>query len=321
MSATVSFESTCDAKSDELDELLQGLEAKIIPPKYFYDQRGSELFEAICKLPEYYPTRTEMAILHAHASDIAKLIGPDAVVVELGSGASDKVRLLLDVIRPKAYLGIDISRDFLQAATQRLAEDYPWLDVHAACADLSQPLHLTYPPAELPRLVFYPGSSLGNFRPAEAEQFLRQLRAFVGESGGLLVGIDLQKDPRILRAAYNDSQGVTAAFNRNLLYRLKREFGARVTPEAFKHIAVYNGAEGRIEMYLISERDQSIELGRRSFRFPRGSALCTEYSYKYTLEGFARLSQNAGFEVKAAWTDPDRLFSVHYLRAASSGRA
>ncbi|HTE42919.1 MAG TPA: L-histidine N(alpha)-methyltransferase [Steroidobacteraceae bacterium] len=324
MSSAVSFESTCDAPTEDFDELLQGLESKFIPPKYFYDRRGSELFETICTLPEYYPTRTEIAILREHAHDIAKLISPGSVVVELGSGASEKVRLLLDAIEPSAYLGIDISREFLRSATTRLAQDYPWLDVHAACADLSQPLHLTYPPLELPRLVFYPGSSLGNFKPHEAEQFLRQLRPFVGRrqplAGGLLIGIDLQKDPRILHAAYNDAQGVTAAFNRNLLYRLQRDYGAQVDPEAFAHEAVYNSKEGRIEMYLVSQRDQAIELASHRFEFPQGTRLCTEYSYKYTIDGFADLARRAGYLVEAVWTDAQRLFSVHYLRN-SQGQA
>lgn len=303
-----------EREPDLLAEVLQGLEARSISPKFFYDARGSELFEAICDLPEYYLTRTETAILRAYARDIARRTTPGSVLVELGSGASEKVRLLLDALRPSAYLGIDISREFLQGATRRLAQDYPWLAVHAACADFSQTMDLSYPPPALKRLVFFPGSSLGNFTPNEAATFLRRLRPLVGADGGFLIGIDLQKDPRVLHAAYNDSQGVTAAFNRNLLYRLRREYGAVVDPEAFAHEAVYNEALGRIEMYLVSGGAQEIRIGGRTFRFAAGERIHTECSYKYTIDGFQQLARNAGYYAEAVWTDLRQYFSVHYLR-------
>lgn len=316
MSAAVRFYDELRAEPDLIGEVVAGLQARprAISPKFFYDARGSELFERICRLPEYYLTRTEISILKACAPDIARRIDPGAVLVELGSGASEKIRLLLDALRPRAYLGIDISRDFLLDATRRLAHDYPWLSVHAACADFSQPMTLSYPPPELPRLVFFPGSSIGNFTPEEAAAFLKRLHPLVRPGGGLILGIDLQKDPRVIHAAYNDGQGVTAAFNRNVLFRLRREYGAKVDPDGFAHEAVYNEALGRVEIYLVSLRRQELHLAGSSFAFAAGERLHTEFSYKYTLEGFQALARLAGYHAEAVWTDPRDYFSVHYLR-------
>lgn len=318
MKPAIQFYNELRAEPDLIGELVAGLEAKPrgISPKFFYDARGSELFEAICRLPEYYPTRTEISILKACAPDIVRRTTSGSVLVELGSGASTKVRLLLDALRPLAYLGIDISRDFLLGATRRLAHDYPWLAVHAACADFSQPLSLSYPPPELPRLVFFPGSSIGNFTPEESVVLLERLRPLVGPGGGLLLGVDLQKDPRVIHAAYNDTRGVTAAFNRNVLCRLRREYGAKVDPDGFAHEAIYNATLGRIEMYLVSRRAQDIHLAGRRFPFAAGERLHTEYSYKYTIEGFQALARHAGYRAEAVWTDLRRYFSVHYLRLA-----
>lgn len=316
MKSAIRFYDELGAEPDLLGELIAGLSGRprAISPKFFYDARGSELFEAICRLPEYYPTRTETAILKACAPDIARRTAPGSVLIELGSGASEKVRLLLDALRPQAYLGIDISRDFLLGATRRLAQDYPWLSVHAACADFSQPLALSYPPPGVPRLVFFPGSSIGNFTPCESVALLERLHPLVGAGGGFLLGVDLQKDPRVIRAAYNDAHGVTAAFNRNVLHHLRREYGARLDPEGFAHEAVYNEGLGRIEMYLVSRREQEIRLGDRVFPFAAGERLHTEYSYKYTIEGFQALAREAGYRAEAVWTDLRRYFSVHYLR-------
>ncbi|HLF23540.1 MAG TPA: L-histidine N(alpha)-methyltransferase, partial [Burkholderiales bacterium] len=271
-------------------------------------------FERICELPEYYLTRTEIAILKACGRDIARRVDPGTVLVELGSGASEKVRLLLTALRPRAYLGIDISRDFLLQSTRRLAHDYPWLAVHAACADFSQPLTLTYPPEELPRLVFFPGSSIGNFTPEEAVAFLERLRPLVRPGGGLVLGIDLQKNPRVIHAAYNDSQGITAAFIRNVLHRLRREYGAKVDADGFSYDARYNEELGRVEINLVSLREQEIRLDGRAFAFASGERLHSEYSYKYTIDGFQRLARLAGYQPEAVWTDPRNYFSVHYLR-------
>lgn len=306
------------AEPDLRAELVRGLAArqKSIPPKFFYDRRGSELFDAICRLPEYYLTRAEIEILKARARDIANLTGPGAVLVELGSGAAEKVRPLLMALKPAGYLGIDISRDFLLAATRRLAHDYPWLSVHAACADFSFPLQLRYPPPGSRRLVFFPGSSIGNFTPEESVGFLQNQRELVGPNGAFVLGVDLKKNPRVLHAAYNDAQGVTAAFNLNLLARLKREFGAELEVEGFAHEAVYDEDAGRIEMYLVSGRAQHIRIAGCDFQFARGERLHTEYSYKYTLAEFQELVRRAGYTPTAAWTDPGERFSVHYLRVA-----
>lgn len=316
MKRAIQFYDELRAEPDLVGELVAGLQARprYISPKFFYDARGSELFEEICRLPEYYLTRTEISILRACARDAARRAGSGVVLVELGSGASEKVRLLLDALRPLAYLGIDISRDFLRSATRRLAHDYPWLAVHAACADFSQPLALSYPPPELPRLVFFPGSSIGNFTPDEAAAFLGRLRPLVGAGGGFLLGVDLQKDPQVIRAAYNDAQGVTAAFNRNVLSCLRREYGAKLDPEGFAHEAIYNEELGRMEMYLVSLRAQEVYLAGRSFQFAAAERLHTEYSYKYTIEGFQALARQAGYLPETVWTDLRRYFSVHYLR-------
>jgi dimethylhistidine N-methyltransferase len=316
MKAAVRFYDELAAEPDLIGELAAGLESRprAIAPKFLYDARGSELFERICELPEYYLTRTEISILKACGRDIARRVVPGAVLMELGSGASEKVRLLLDALRPRAYLGIDISRDFLLDSTRRLAHDYPWLAVHAACADFSQPLTLTYPPPELPRLVFFPGSSIGNFTPDEAVAFLEGLHPLVRPGGGLLLGVDLQKDPRVIHAAYNDAQGITAAFIRNVLHRLRREYGARLDADGFSHEARYDEELGRVEINLVSRSPQSIRLAGRSFAFALGERLHVEYSYKYTVDGFQRLARLAGYQPEAVWTDPQRYFGVHYLR-------
>ncbi len=301
-------------------EVMRGLarSPKSIPPKFFYDQRGSELFDAICLLPEYYLTRAETEILRRHGRDIARLSGPGAVLVEFGSGAAEKVRLLLEALSPAGYLGIDISSEFLTAATARLAQDCPWLPVHAACADFSKPLSLEYPPPESKRLVFFPGSSIGNFTPAEAVEFLAHQRSLVGADGGFVIGVDLKKDERVLRAAYNDAAGVTAAFNLNLLARIKRELDAELDLAGFVHDAPYNAADGRIEMYLVSRREQGIWIDGREFHFAAGERLHTENSYKYSIAEFQSLARRAGYEPAAVWTDAAERFSVHYLRPTSA---
>lgn len=297
------------------DEVITGLSAtpKAIPPKFFYDERGSQLFDAICELPEYYLTRTEVGILQEHALEIAHLAGPETLLIELGSGASKKVRLLLEALRPSAYLGVDISKDFLLASTDRLAADYPWLEVHAACADFSQVLNLSYCPTQSRRLAFFPGSSIGNFEPAQALQFLKELRALLDRNGALLIGVDLKKDPAILNAAYNDAQGVTAEFNLNLLRRIQRELGADLDIDGFEHRAFYNQAAGRIEMHLVSRRTQRIQIEERTFGFVAGETIHTENSYKYTIKALQRLAEQAGFQPVRVWTDQEDLFSVHYF--------
>ncbi|RTR06956.1 L-histidine N(alpha)-methyltransferase [Halomonas nitroreducens] len=297
------------------DGVIAGLsrERKRLSPKYFYDERGSRLFEAICRQPEYYLTRTEEGILASAAEEIAAIVGPESLLVELGSGASRKVRLLLEAVRPRRYLGIDISRDFLLESTRRLAADYPWLEVHAAWADFSRRLRLPSGVAGRRVVAFFPGSSIGNFSPREAEAFLAGLRRALPAGSGVLIGVDLIKDRRILEAAYNDAAGVTAAFNLNLLARMRRELGAAVEVGAFRHLAFFNAPAARIEMHLVSEQRQAITLDGQRFAFEPGETLHTENSCKYSVAGFQALAARAGYRSRTVWCDDEALFSVHYL--------
>ncbi|TDY02765.1 L-histidine N(alpha)-methyltransferase [Thiohalophilus thiocyanatoxydans] len=301
--------------ADFFGEVLSGLQQRprCISPKFFYDERGSELFDAICRTEEYYPTRTEQQLLQTHAAEIAELIGEQCLLIEPGSGNSDKVRLLLDQLQPAAYLPMDISRDFLFQAAEQVANDYPWLDVYAACVDFTAPLNLPWCPDDGRRLIFFPGSSIGNFDPGQAEVFLRNLHNVAGDQGSLLIGVDMKKDPAILNAAYNDSEGVTAAFNLNLLHRIQRELNAELDPALFRHHAFYNEDQGRVEMHLISQRAQTLKIGDQQFHFDKDESIHTESSYKYTVEEFTDLAGRAGFTSRQVWTDPDQLFSLHYF--------
>lgn len=301
--------------ADFFSEVLDGLQRqpRRIPPKFFYDERGSELFDAICRTDEYYLTRTEQQLLQHNAADIAALIGERCLLIEPGSGNSEKVRLLLDELKPDAYLPMDISRDFLYQAAGQLSRDYPWLEVHAACVDFTAPLNLPWCPADAHRLIFFPGSSIGNFDPEQAEQFLRNLQGVAGKNGSLLIGVDLKKDPAILNAAYNDAQGITAAFNLNLLYRIQRELGADIEPEQFTHRAFYNDQIGRIEMHLVSQQEQAIQIGDQRFQFATDETIYTESSYKYSVDEFIELAARAGCVSRHVWTDADNLFSLHYF--------
>lgn len=305
------------------DEVLQGLAArpKRIAPKYFYDERGSRLFDAICELPEYYLTRTEMGILESCAGEVARLAGPDCTLIELGSGASRKIRLLLETLRPRHYLGVDISRDFLIESVRRLAADYPWLEIHAACADFSQELELPDAVGAGRRLVFFPGSTIGNFEPYEALAFLQRVRRLVQPNGAVLIGVDLKKDPQILHDAYNDRQGITAAFNLNLFERLRRELGAELDPDGFCHRAFYSVLHGRIEMHLVSRHAQEIRILDRCFAFASGEGVHTENSYKYSVDEFRALARRAGLRPVRVWRDSAQLFSVHYLSVARAAAA
>lgn len=305
-----------------LEDVRAGLSAspRTLPCKFFYDETGSQLFDAICDLDEYYLTRTETAILEEHGRAMTARIGAGAALIEYGSGSSVKTRLLLDRLeRPAAYVPIDISRDHLLTTVVGLRERYPDLKILPVVADYTADFDL---PANLPvarRTAFFPGSTLGNFAPREARAFLRRIARRVGPGGGLLIGVDLKKDPAELEAAYNDSAGVTRDFNLNLLVRMNRELGTDFDVEAFEHRAIWNEAEGRVEMHLESRRDQSVQLGDETFRFAEGETIWTESSYKFTLNGFARLAAEAGFDVRSVWTDPARRFSVQYLEARPVG--
>lgn len=297
------------------DDVIEGLgrSPKALSPKYFYDERGSRLFESICRQPEYYLTRTEEGILAGAVEEIASLAGPESLLVELGSGASRKVRLLLEAMRPSRYLGVDISRDFLLQSTRRLAADYPWLEVHAAWADFSERLRLPSGVGGRRAVAFFPGSSIGNFAPAQAEAFLARLRLALPPGSGVLIGVDLVKPHDILEAAYNDAAGVTADFNLNLLERMRRELDAEVEVGAFRHRAFFNVAASRIEMHLVSRQRQAIILEGQRYAFEEGETLHTENSCKYSVAGFQALAARAGYRSRAVWCDDASLFSVHYL--------
>ncbi|HZS00914.1 MAG TPA: L-histidine N(alpha)-methyltransferase [Chloroflexota bacterium] len=301
-------------------EVLGGLTrpAKMLPAKLFYDARGSQLFEEICTLEEYYPTRTEIAILHQYVGEMAALIGPRCRLVELGSGSSLKTHVLLDHLEaPSAYVPIDISKTALLEASQAIAAKYPALDVLAVCADYTQRFELPEPRQPARRTVaFFPGSTIGNLERDDALAFLRRIAGWCGRGGGLLIGVDLKKDRPTLEAAYNDRRGVTAAFNLNLLHRINRELGADFDPDAFRHLAIYDEPQGRIEMRLISRRPQTVTVDGQAIRFDEGEWITTEYSHKYSLPEFERLAAAAGFAVQHVWTDAAQRFSVQYLVAA-----
>lgn len=296
-------------------EVLRGLrrEPKELPCKYFYDERGSRLFEEICELEEYYLTRTELAIIRRHVAAMAACLGPGCCLIEFGSGSSRKTRLLLDHMEaPAAYLPLDISETALEASARALAAEHPGLNVLSVCADFTHPFDLPELPAAR-RAVYFPGSTIGNFGPPEAGRLLRRIRRLCGRGGGLLIGYDLKKDTAVLEAAYNDRRGVTAEFNLNLLRHINRELGADFALDAFRHLAFYNAEQGRIEMHLVSTRPQTVRIGRARIDLAEGERIRTEYSYKYAVEEFSALAATAGLEPRQTWTDPARLFCVQYL--------
>ena len=291
---------------------------KQLSPALFYDQRGSQLFDQICELPEYYVTRVETAILQRHAAAIAQAIGAQALLVELGSGSSIKTRLLLDALPSlAAYVPMDISRAHLLESAQALAADYPQLDVMPLCADFLQAFTLPQPQRAANRVVFFfPGSTIGNLDTVQAKKLLTRPRSMAGNNGGLVIGVDLVKHPDVLRAAYNDAAGVTAEFNRNMLVHLNREFSAAFDVASFRHAAVWDSPQGRIEMRLISDREQVVTVAGESIKFAANEYIVTERCHKYTLPGFRALAQACGWVTNAVWTDDADQFSVHYLRAA-----
>jgi dimethylhistidine N-methyltransferase len=302
------------------DAALAGLRRapKSIPCRFLYDRRGSALFEQICDLPEYYVTRAETAILTERAGEIASLIGPRCRLIEFGSGASHKVRLLLEVLdQPLSYVPIDISGETLHQAASSIAADFPALEVVAVCADYMEPRRLP-DLAQKPggrRVGFFPGSTIGNLTPDEALEFLRGCRALLGPGGGMIVGADLKKDPALLHAAYNDAAGVTAQFTLNLLERMNRELDADFDLSRFEHEAFYNGHAGRVEIYIHSLMDQIVTVAGRRFMFARDERVHVEYSYKFSVAEFQALARHAGFKPVQCWTGAG-LFGVHYLAVA-----
>ena len=311
-------------QNDEfLRDVVDGLSQhpKTLPCKYFYDERGSQLFDQICKLEEYYVTRTEADIMCAHGDEMARCIGPRATLIEYGSGSSTKTRILLDALkkadlRPQAYLPLDISGAHLQSSARALQGEYPNLNVVPICADYTSEFHLPRIAGATRRVAYFPGSTLGNFERTRAQQFLRQMATLCQRKGGALIGIDLKKDVQVLAAAYNDREGVTANFNLNLLEHINRELGGDFGLENFAHRAVWDEAHSRIEMRLISQKAQTVHIGEKEFAFEEGEIIVTEHSHKYAPEVFTQMAENAGWKVRQNWTDERGYFCVFYLEVA-----
>jgi L-histidine N-alpha-methyltransferase len=302
--------------SDFAQDVMAGLAAdqKHLPAKYFYDERGSALFEAITALPEYYPTRTELSILSERATEIARLVPTGAALIEFGSGSTSKARILLrEATMLSAYVPVDISATFLGEEATRLQRDLPHLDVLPVAADFCKPFELPPQVSARPRVGFFPGSTIGNFEPHEAAQFLRHAARLLGPGATFIIGVDLIKDFAVLKAAYNDAAGVTAAFNLNLLRRINRELKANFDLAQFRHYAFYNREQRRIEMHLASRTAQRVRVRGRTFDFRRGETIHTENSYKYAIESFRALAAGAGWSTAAVWTDPQQYFSVYAL--------
>ena len=304
------------APATELDEIIDGLRRpeKMVSPKYFYDEHGSQLFDRITQLPEYYPTETELRIMLDNIGEIAALIGEHASLIEFGSGSSHKTRALLKNLNNLAvYVPVDISEEHLLDAAHQVRSEFPDLEVLPVVADFTRPFGLPTPTImPLRNIVYFPGSTIGNFTHDVALELLEVMHHEAGEDGALLIGVDLQKDPSIIEHAYNDSAGVTAEFNLNMLRHLNREFGFDFDLDAYTHSARYDAVEGRMEIRLISTTDQVVKAGEEEISIHDGEAILTEYSHKYTLDGFAALAQRAGFSIERIWTDADDMFSVQY---------
>ena len=309
------------ATSDLLSDVIAGLSSdpRALPSKYFYDERGAALFQKICELPEYYVTRTEIDILSRHHAAIASQIGPNVELIGLGTGAGTKTRILIKALeKPAAYIPVDISEKQLRKSTASFQQIFPKLEILPVCADYLQPVVLPSPRHKPARnVVYFPGSTIGNFEPSEALEFLRRIANVSGRGGGLLIGVDLQKDQNVIEAAYNDQDGVTAQFNLNLLAHINRETGANFDLSRWQHRAIYNSKAGRIEMYLISATDQTVRIQDQQFHFRAGEKILTEHSYKHTPEGFIALAGQARFDFVKFWTDDARLFGVFYFVIAT----
>lgn len=302
--------------SSEISEIVAGLSQtrKTISPKYFYDERGSQLFDTITELPEYYLTDAELEIMRANVSEMAELVGKTASLIEFGSGSSLKTRILLEHLDDlAAYVPVDISEDHLWTSARQLRAEFPDLDVLPVVADFTRTFSLPTPKVmPLKNVVYFPGSTIGNFEHDAAMSLLRVMHQEAGDGGAMLIGVDLQKDAHIIQHAYNDDAGVTAEFNLNMLRHLNRSYGANFDLDSFEHSAVYDEDEGRVVIELISQAEQTVEVGNTAIEFANGETILTEYSHKYTLEGFASMAEAAGFAVAKVWTDNEGLFSVQY---------
>lgn len=312
---------TAERRAEHRDQLLQDViiglsdDERSLPSKHFYDERGSRLFDQICDLEEYYPTRTETAIMRASGEEIAACIGASARLVEYGSGSSLKTRILLDDLAdPADYVPVDISDEHLHQTAEKLSQDYPLLTISPVVADFTRPFELPECVSDFDRTcIYFPGSTIGNFTREHAVELLATMRRVAGDTGGLLIGVDLQKDLSVLEAAYNDADGVTAQFNLNLLHRINRELHADFDLDQFQHRAIYNLDAGRIEMRLTSLRDQRVSLSDHQFEFAEGDEILTEYSHKYTVDGFAELADRVGWSLRQSWSDDRDYFSVMYF--------
>ena len=318
-SGRIAFYDLLPPQQSMLEEVWAGLSKpqKELSPKFFYDARGCELFEAICNLPEYYPTRAELAIMRQHARAMAGMLGRECSLIEIGCGNSDKTRALLEELKPRVFTAVDIAREQLESSCAQLVMAFPDMRVVAVRADFARDFTLPADePAVARRVLYFPGSTIGNFTPAGARAFLVRWAPLLGAGGGALIGVDLKKDPAILNAAYNDAQGVTAEFNLNVLRHLNRELGADFDLRAFRHAARYVAAAGRIEMHLVSLKAQRVTLAGRVLEFRADETIHTENSYKYDIAEFQALARSAGYAARECWTDIDRLFSVHYFTVA-----
>lgn len=295
-------------------QVLTGLQRsqKAIAPKFFYDERGSELFTEITRQPEYYPTRTEMSVLRQVRPQLRERIGDESILIEYGSGSSEKIRLILESLKPKVYAPMDISRDYLARAAQSIAEEFPWLEVRATCIDYTREFDLPFE-LEGRKVGFFPGSSIGNFSRDDARTFLTRVREQLGDDGALLIGVDMKKDESVLNRAYNDAAGVTAEFNLNVLEHLNREFEATFSPERFEHHAEYNPEQGCVQMFLVSKQDHVATFAGEKIRFEAGERIHTENSHKYSREEFEAMANHAGFEGSECWQDENNWFSLFYL--------
>jgi dimethylhistidine N-methyltransferase len=307
--------------ADFLAEVLAGLSSspRTLPCKFFYDERGADLFQKICELPEYYITRTETELLRRYSPEISESIGANAALIGFGTGAGIKTRMLLERLQnPIAYIPVDISKQRLIDSAVELSHAMPALEILPVCADYLQELLLPKPLRKPDHVaVYFPGSTIGNLEPPVAKEFLQRVCRLCGKNGGLIIGVDLQKGRDVLEAAYNDSAGVTAAFNLNLLARANRELGADFDLPQWRHRAVYNQDEGRIEMHLLSDGEQTVHVGGREFPFAAEEKIITEFSYKHTLDGFVRLAASAGFrEASRVWTDPEKMFAIFHFAVA-----
>ena len=298
-----------------LEEVLQGLKEpqKSLPSKYFYDKRGSELFEQICELDEYYPTRTELSIMRENIDEITDQLGSKIQLIELGSGSSLKTRLLLDHLPEiNSYVPVDISNDFLADVVENLQREYPLLDIIPVAADYTKPFDLPEADLDARRVAYYPGSTIGNFTKEKAADFIALLADLLGDNGGLLIGFDLLKDGDTLINAYDDAKGVTAKFNKNILRRINRELAADFDVDSFEHRAVFNEEKSRIEMHLVSQKDQQVDIMGTVIHFSKGETIHTENSHKYSLESFREITA-PHFQPQKTWTDKNEMFAVQFL--------